>query len=410
MKERELRLTEKNVLFVSWQGGLGHVTRDLAIVKKLHELNSEIHVHWLAHPIASKLIEDSGERLLPESRLSADYNEAGAQATVGFKLNLMNFVKFSDKMFRQNAELFFREIAPKYDFDLIVGDESFEIVMAVSEVKAKLKCDMIMIEDFIAMASVSSNPLEKLGVYRLNRHKVSDIPRSMNLRITHTFVGEPQDIPYKKIGFLLPNQRKFAKRYYEFLGYIIRFDPSEYVDKAKVRAKLGYGREPLIVCATGGTAAGMELLEKCGKAYILLRKEIPSLRMVCVCGELYGRKSPELPTGVELHSIIPNLYEHYAACDLAVVVGGMTTTIELTALRRPFIYFPLENQFDQQIYVAARLARLGAGIKMRYSQTTPEVLAQTIKANINQEAKWKPIRTDGAKTAAELVRSHLSKV
>jgi len=88
----------------------------------------------------------------------------------------------------------------------------------------------------------------------------------------------------------------------------------------------------------------------------------------------------------------------------------MTTTIELTALRRPFIYFPLENQFDQQIYVAARLARLGAGIKMRYSQTTPEVLAQTIKANINQEAKWKPIRTDGAKTAAELVRSHLSKV
>jgi UDP-N-acetylglucosamine:LPS N-acetylglucosamine transferase len=192
------------------------------------------------------------------------------------------------------------------------------------------------------------------------------------------------------------------------LGYIIRFDPSEYADKAKVRSKLGYGNEPLIICATGGTAAGMEMLEKCGKAFNILKRDMPDLRMVCVCGELYGRKPPELPQGVEVHSIIPNLYEHYAACDLAVVVGGMTTTIELAALRRPFIFFPLENQFDQQLYVAARLRRLGAGIRMPYFQTTPESLAKTIRANIDKEAQWAPVKTDGAKTAAALIISHLN--
>ena len=87
----------------------------------------------------------------------------------------------------------------------------------------------------------------------------------------------------------------------------------------------------------------------------------------------------------------------------------MTTTIELTALRRPFVYFPLENQFNQQLYVATRLARLGAGIKMRYFQTTPESLAQTIKANIRKEVGWKPINIDGAAKAAELITSFLSK-
>jgi UDP-N-acetylglucosamine:LPS N-acetylglucosamine transferase len=265
-----------------------------------------------------------------------------------------------------------------------------------------------MIEDFIGMAATSNNPLERLGVYRMNRRKVSRMPHSSDFHLTHAFVGEPEDIPDKKLGFLLPNQREFAKQYYHFLGYIIRFDPAKYVDKTKIRAKLGYGNEPLVICATGGTAAGLEMLEKCGKAYTLLRKEIPDLRMICVCGELYGRKPPELPSGVEVHGLVPNLYEHYAACDMAVVVGGMTTTIELTALRRPFIFFPLENQFDQQLYVTARLSRLGAGIKMSYFQTTPESLAQTIKANIDKEANWKPICTEGAKKATELINNLLT--
>jgi len=400
-------LTGKNILFVSWQGGLGHVTRDLAIVKEMRKRNPKVNVMWMAHPPASMLIEDAGETLLPESRLSADYNEAAAQAIIGFKLNLMKFVKLSDKMFKYNAELFFREVSSKYDFDLVVGDESFEIVMALSDLNLKLKCPMIMIEDFIAMASVSNNPFEKIGAYRLNRLKVNRMSRSSDSRITYAYVGEPEDIPNKNLGFLLPNQREFARQHYRFLGYIVRFDPAEYVDKAKIRAKLGYGNDPLIICATGGTAAGMEMLEKCGAAYTLLRKEIPDLRMLCVCGELYGRKPPELPSGVEVQGLIPNLYEHYAACDMAVVVGGMTTTIELTALRRPFVYFPLENQFDQQLYVTARLDRLGAGIKMRYFQTTPEALAQTIKANIHKEVDWKPISTDGAAKAAELIKGLL---
>jgi len=392
---------------VSWQGGLGHVTRDLAIVKELRERNPKVNVMWLAHPLASVLIEDAGERLLPESRLSADYNEAAAQAIIGFKLNLMKFVKLSDKMFKHNAELFFREVASKYDFDLVVGDESFEIVMALSDLNLKLKCPMIMIEDFIAMASVSNNPFEKIGAYRLNRRKVNRMSRSSDSHITYAYVGEPEDIPNKNFGFLLPNQREFARQHYHFLGYIVRFNPSEYADKARIRAKLGYGNEPLVVCATGGTAAGMEMLEKCGKAYTLLKKDFPNLRMLCVCGELYGRKPPELPSGVEVHGLILNLYEHYAACDMAVVVGGMTTTIELTALRRPFVYFPLENQFDQQLYVTARLDRLGAGIKMRYFQTTPEALSQAIKANIHKQVGWKPISTDGAAKTAALIRGVL---
>jgi UDP-N-acetylglucosamine:LPS N-acetylglucosamine transferase len=154
--------------------------------------------------------------------------------------------------------------------------------------------------------------------------------------------------------------------------------------------------------------AGKELLELCGKAYSILKRDIPDLRMVAVCGELFGTKPPVLPPGVELQTFIPDIYKHYAACDIAVVVGGGTTTIELTALRRPFIFFPLENQLDQQVYIADRLARQSAGIRMRFFESTPESLADVIKKNIGKEATWPPIDTDGAKRAAKLINQILT--
>ena len=400
-------MTGNNILFLSWQGGLGHITRDLAIVKELHRQNSKIRVSWMAHPLASQLIQQAGETLLPESKLGADYNQAGVSAYDNFRFNLMKYVELGQKNRNQNIDMF-RQVIAKYDFDLVIGDESYEIMQALCKGQIQLKPRMVMIEDFVGYEAMTGNLLEKMGVYQRNRFLAKGVPRIPASRLTHFFVGELEDIPDKRFGFLLPNRREVSRQYYHFLGYVIRFDPAEYTDKAKIRKKLGYGEQPLIICATGGTFAGKEMLETCGKAYTVLKKDMPDLHMVCVCGELFGTKPPELPQDVEFHSFLPDIYEHYAACDMAVVVGGGTTTVELTALRRPFVFFPLENQFDQQLYVAERLARQGAGIKMRYFETTPESLANTIRTNIGKEVDWKPIPVDGAQKAARLINGFLT--
>jgi len=391
----------KKVLFVSWQGGMGHITRDVAIVKELHRQNPQIEVSWIAHPLACKLLRDEGETILPETDLSADYNPAVPQIITNFRLNLMKYLALTGKTWAHNAELF-KRIMSKYSFDLVIGDESYEIMRAMAQRTVQLNCRMILIEDLVGVQAMSRSPLEKFGAYKTNR-RLANRPARLGPGVIRFFVGELEDVPDSPFGFRLPNRREFAAKYYEFLGYVIRFDPAEYGDKTKLRKKLGYGKEPLLICATGGLSAGKELLELCGKAYLILKGDIPDLRMVAVCGELFGTKPPDLPAGVELHNYIPDLYKHYAACDMAVVVGGGTTTVELTALRRPFIFFPLENQFDQQVYIADRLARQGAGIKMRYYETTPQDLADAIKKNIGKEVSWPPIRTDGAERAAKLI-------
>ncbi len=400
-------MPKKQILFISWQGAMGHVTRDLAIVNEFHRIAPDVDVSWVAHPLGGKLIQEAGEKLLPESEQVGDYNLVLAQATEKFGLNLLKYVQRYQESSKKNAQLV-NQLLQKYEFDLIVGDEIYETLVAFAEGKIQLNCPVIMIEDFIGIQSMDGNLIMRMGAYLKNRKLVKATEKTSST-ITHLFVGEFEDIADRRYDFFLPNCRDFARKFYRFLPHIVRFDPAQYRDKTKIRTKLGYGNEPLVICATGGTGVGRELLELCGKAYPLLKKEIPDLHMVCVCGELLGLDPPKLSPEVELHRFIPNIYEHYAACDLAVVVGGGTTTIELTALGKPFIFFPLENQFDQQIYVSERIARHKAGIRMEYHQTTPEMLTQAILKNIGRKMEDKSIPFDGAKKAAEIISEHLSR-
>ena len=67
------------------------------------------------------------------------------------------------------------------------------------------------------------------------------------------------------------------------------------------------------------------------------------------CQYLVGKIPNPGPDGEpfsEVRGYVPNLYQHFAACDLAVVQGWGTTTLELTALSRPFLYFPREQHFE----------------------------------------------------------------
>jgi len=144
------------------------------------------------------------------------------------------------------------------------------------------------------------------------------------------------------------------------------------------------------------------LLKLCGQAYPAIKEEFPDLRMILVCGPRITADSLSVPPGVEIREYVPDLYEHFAACDLAIVQGGATSTLELTALRKPFLYFPIEGHFEQA-QVAERLSRYKAGAKMLYSQTTPESLAEKAISILGMEVSYASIPTDGAERAAQLI-------
>jgi UDP-N-acetylglucosamine:LPS N-acetylglucosamine transferase len=107
--------------------------------------------------------------------------------------------------------------------------------------------------------------------------------------------------------------------------------------------------------------------------------------------------------GLEVRAYVHQLYRHLAACDLAVVQGGLTTCMELTANRRPFLYFPLRHHFEQNFHVAHRLNRYQAGRRMDYATAGPEVIAEAIAAELGRTVDYRPVESDGAARAANLI-------
>ena len=113
------------------------------------------------------------------------------------------------------------------------------------------------------------------------------------------------------------------------------------------------------------------------------------------------------PAGVKVVGYVPDLYKHLGAADLCIVSGGGTITLELTALQIPFLYFPLEQHFEQEVGVANRCERHRAGVRMTCSKTTPESLSEVILSNIGKTVDYVHIPTNGSKEAARMLEEIL---
>lgn len=397
----------KKILYISGSIGLGHVTRDLAVANELRRQIPGVDISWLAANPASQILRENGEQLLAESDFWMDYTCVAEKAAEGGSSNLIMWLFRMRKDWVRNVDIF-KNLMNNNQFDLIIGDETYEISVAVKKNPHIKNIPYVVIYDFIGLNAMSNNPLKILGTYIWNKRwvggaKLDPFPIEMTL-----FAGETEDIPDKKFGFLLPNIRDFAKARCEFVGYILNMKPDELRNKSEIRDRLGYGNEPLAVCSIGGTAVGKDLLGLCVRAYPLVAERTPDFKMVLVCGPRVDPRSFNFRKGIEVKGYVPNLIEHFAACDLAIVQAGGTSTLELTALSKPFLYFPLEQHCEQQVHVAGRLARHRAGVKMSFKSTTPESLAERIVTNIGREVSYESIPVDGARKAAEKIKRFLT--
>ncbi len=233
---------------------------------------------------------------------------------------------------------------------------------------------------------------------------IEHIARFPRVRDRAVFVGNPEDIVPDAFGPDLPLIRDWTERHYGFADYVTGFDPSDFADQTRLRHELGYrDDEQVCIVTVGGSGVGQHLLRRVIEAFPKAKRRVPALRMIVVTGPRIDPGTLPRHEGLELRAYVHELYRHLAACDLAIVQGGLTTCMELTANRRPFLYFPLAHHFEQNIHVAHRLDRHRAGRRMDYATTDPDAIAEAIAAEIGRDVDYRPVATDGAARAAGLI-------
>jgi len=233
---------------------------------------------------------------------------------------------------------------------------------------------------------------------------IEQIRRYPRLRDLSLFVGEPDDVVPFAFGPELPAIRDWTERHFDFPGYVTGFDPADFADRERLRAELGYRpSEQVCLVTVGGSGVGADLLRRVIAAFPEAKRAVPELRMVVVAGPRIDPRSLPQEDGLEVRAYVHELYRHLAACDLAVVQGGLTTAMELTANKRPFLSFPLRHHFEQNFHVRHRLERYGAGRVMDFESDGPTEIAAAIAEEIGRDVDYRPVDTGGAARAAAAI-------
>src|SRR2546425_6357132 len=215
---------------------------------------------------------------------------------------------------------------------------------------------------------------------------ISHIARFPRLRDRAVFVGNPDDIVPDTFGPDLPAIRDWTESHYDFAGYVTGFDPAMLGDRDAIRADLGYRPdEKVCIVTVGGSGVGGALLRKVIDAFPEAKQRVRELRMIAVAGPRIDPATLTARDGLEVRAYVHELYRHLAACDLAIVQGGLTTGMELTASKRPFLYFPLKHHFEQNYHVRHRLGRYRAGRCMDFETDGPSEIAAAIAEEIGRE-------------------------
>jgi len=403
----------KRALYISSPIGLGHAQRDVAIADALRARVPGLHIDWLAqHPVTT-VLEARGERIHPLSvQLAGESPHIESEMGGEHTLQVFRALRNMDEILLSNFHVFL-DAARAGDYDLWIGDEAWDIDYYLHENPELKTAPFAWLTDFVGYLPMAPAPddREELLTADYNAEMIAQVARFPHIRDVALFIGNPDDIVPDSFGDGLPRIRAWTEANYAFTGYIRYFDPNALGDRDALRARFGFRPdERVAVAAVGGTGVGAGLLHRIVEAFPCMHARLPGLRLVVVCGPRIDPAGMPRHPGLEYRGYVHDLHEMLAACDVALVQGGLSTTMELVAARRPFLYFPLTGHFEQNRHVAHRLENYGVPdwARVPLADATAETLTERLERALSAPVSYRAVEPNGAACAAERIAALLA--
>ena len=397
------------VLYLSSPIGLGHARRDLAIAQQLRARQPDLQIDWLTQHPVTRVLEDAGERVHPASAWLASESAHIEAESAEHDLHVFQALRQMDEILVNNF-MVFHDVVEETSYDLVIGDESWDVDYFLHENPELKRFAFAWMTDFVGWLPMDAPGTREARLTAdYNAEMLEQRARYRRVRDRQVFVGNPQDVVDLPFGPGLPNIREWTVANYDFAGYVTGFEPPTPEEVSRARHELGYGaQDVLCIVAVGGSGVGDPLLRRLLDAVPAARARVPELKFLVVTGPRIDPGSLPPVEGVDVRGYVRDLYLRMAAADVAVVQGGLTTTMELAAARVPFLYVPLRHHFEQNFHVPHRLQNYQAGRRVDYEDLSdPEWLAGAIVEQIGSEVDSLPVEPGGAERAAAMLEELL---
>ena len=338
-------------LFFTSPIGLGHASRDIAIAEKLKSVHNEIL--FVSGAWAFNLISKNGYSAFNLYKPINFYIHSGE-----LKKSFIWLIRYLS--YYKECKIAAEEFLIKHA-GLIVSDEDFASI-AIGE---KMDRKRILITD--VTEAHFTGKIVSIVERRMNKIMQRMIERCVRVIIPD--YGDDRD----NLVYVGPIVREVT------------------ADRNTLRKKFGFNKKTIIL-SSGGTDAGIYLIERSLEAYRKLKKRM-DIDLILVAGPV-----EELTYSSDFHNVglIDNLHEYIYASDLVISFAGRSTMDESIAYGIPGIFIPIKNHFEQE----QGATRLG------YKHEDIFRIENLIEEKLASQNKITPY-VNGAEKAAKLILQSL---
>ena len=285
--------------FFSSPIGLGHVTRDIAIVNNFQNITTNFVSGSGAAKILENLDFNIHDRYTPPSFV---IKNGSLQNPAKWLWNYYQYYK--------DCKNISKEIIQKDDPNLVISDEDFASISIAQEknIPTVLITDVLETRFTNGIASLIEKKMNKSMQKMIEKCDIVIIPENGNNYDNIKYVGP------------IVRQTNFSRD--------------------ELRQKFSF-KDKTIVISIGGTNAGEFLIEKAIEAILKINQ---GFEIVLVSGPAVNKKFEN----VRDLGFVDNLHEIIFAADLIISLAGKSTIDEAKVYGTPSIFIPIKDHFEQE--------------------------------------------------------------
>ena len=285
--------------FFSSPIGLGHVTRDIAIVNNFQNITTNFVSGSGAAKILENLDFNIHDRYTPPSFV---IKNGSLQNPAKWLWNYYQYYK--------DCKNIAKEIIQKDEPNLVISDEDFASISIAQEknIPTVLITDVLETRFTNGIASLIEKKMNKSMQKMIEKCDIVIIPENGNNYDNIKYVGP------------IVRQTNFSRD--------------------ELRQKFSF-KDKTIVISIGGTNAGEFLIEKAIEAILKINQ---GFEIVLVSGPAVNKKFEN----VRNLGFVDNLHEIIFAADLIISLAGKSTIDEAKVYGTPAIFIPIKDHFEQE--------------------------------------------------------------